>query len=702
LGGLCKIGSALSCDDSNVCTADSCDPSAGCLHKPIAGSCNDGNACTDNDQCNAGSCAGSIKVCDDANPCSLNTCDPQAGCQYPDEADKTFCSADTKYWCEAGQCVVKILCGNGVIDAETNETCDDSNKTSWDGCSDKCISECWSLDLDGKKDVVTLPALNNDPAADQVTVELWLRFVIAPLGPATILSSDCMDLTWDGQVLRVETFAGCTGTGSGVTVDVPVGDAPTSWTHVAVQADNAGAVQVFLAGQPKAGPAVTPVPAVAGVHGTAIGARVVGGSGMTQFAPIRAMELRASKGWRYSGAFSPAYRFEPDLQTTALYHVLDAAGTAVAPAVSGQNGLVTGAVWLQDAPQCPAPAPCGNLQLDRAEVCDDGGIAKGDGCSASCHLEPVPSCKHIGYLFPYLKTGLYQIDPDGFDGPVEPETLWCELENNSPNNWTLVGNFYDSAGDDMPNETKYVASGWNQDGLGVGNVQKFSTGLAKPLDRVNTAQGSGAVSLAFIEAMAKVAGVKHLRMCFVGTDGKDTYCRSSNNPNDSMTLATATTVFNTKLKPFQSTALAYTFGRLAGLAASADGYDASLYSLGGFCIKRANAAEDVNSEPNFGKQSEGLCEHHNTTQGAWAGIWHGFGYGMSFKPWEKDDTELAAGTVSDGVNGLPIRANPSDKTWGFRLYVGGNVCGNGEEELGEACDDGNTKDGDTCPGNCGP
>jgi hypothetical protein len=44
--------------------------------------CDDGNACTDNDKCGAGICAGVAKVCNDADPCTFDTCNPTAGCLF--------------------------------------------------------------------------------------------------------------------------------------------------------------------------------------------------------------------------------------------------------------------------------------------------------------------------------------------------------------------------------------------------------------------------------------------------------------------------------------------------------------------------------------------------------------------------------------------------------------------------------------------
>jgi hypothetical protein len=56
--GSCLPGAPIVCDDANVCTADSCSPTLGCVYTNNTGSCDDGNACTSGDTCAGGSCAG--------------------------------------------------------------------------------------------------------------------------------------------------------------------------------------------------------------------------------------------------------------------------------------------------------------------------------------------------------------------------------------------------------------------------------------------------------------------------------------------------------------------------------------------------------------------------------------------------------------------------------------------------------------------
>lgn len=80
--GACSGGPALSCDDQNDCTDDTCDPILGCVHTPNKTKCDDKNPCTENDACAFGVCVGSSLYCGDGNACTTDTCDPASGCVF--------------------------------------------------------------------------------------------------------------------------------------------------------------------------------------------------------------------------------------------------------------------------------------------------------------------------------------------------------------------------------------------------------------------------------------------------------------------------------------------------------------------------------------------------------------------------------------------------------------------------------------------
>jgi len=82
MNGGCK-NLAISCDDNNVCTTDSCDKQAGCGHVDID--------------------------CDDGNKCTSDICDPDVECIFTQLADGTACG-DPGYQCKEGECKALVTC----------------------------------------------------------------------------------------------------------------------------------------------------------------------------------------------------------------------------------------------------------------------------------------------------------------------------------------------------------------------------------------------------------------------------------------------------------------------------------------------------------------------------------------------------------------------------------------------------------------
>ena len=128
--GKCQGGSKKNCDDGDKCTADSCDPAAGCIHNPLSGVCDDGDKCTSDDVCKGGKCTGTAKDCMDADPCTDDSCDPTtAACAHQAAADGTPC--DDGVLCTAGD-----TCAGGTC-AGKLKGCDDGNPCTTDACDAK-------------------------------------------------------------------------------------------------------------------------------------------------------------------------------------------------------------------------------------------------------------------------------------------------------------------------------------------------------------------------------------------------------------------------------------------------------------------------------------------------------------------------------------------------------------------------------------
>ncbi len=108
-------GANADCDDGNPCTLDVCanagTPGAACSYQNVDGSCSDGNPCTQSDTCRAGVCVGGDPVvCSASDAChDAGSCDPATGaCSNPAKADGTSCNDGNACTqtdrCQAGVC----------------------------------------------------------------------------------------------------------------------------------------------------------------------------------------------------------------------------------------------------------------------------------------------------------------------------------------------------------------------------------------------------------------------------------------------------------------------------------------------------------------------------------------------------------------------------------------------------------------------
>ena len=129
--GVCT-GTALTCTASDQChVAGVCDTTTGLCSNPAAvdgTTCDDGDACTQTDSCQAGSCVGSNPVvCTALDQChSAGTCDTGTGlCSNPAKTDSTPCddgdACTTNDSCQSGVCT-----GGPALVCDTCQTCDSS------------------------------------------------------------------------------------------------------------------------------------------------------------------------------------------------------------------------------------------------------------------------------------------------------------------------------------------------------------------------------------------------------------------------------------------------------------------------------------------------------------------------------------------------------------------------------------------------
>ncbi len=131
------------CDDKNPCTDDTCDPAAAgaCGNVPNALPCSDGNACTDQDVCAKGKCAGIASNCDDNNVCTNDTCATDSGCAHS-FADNAGCD-------DGNACSQGDLCQSGSCVSGKAKDCEDNNACTIDLC-DAVTGTCQHKPQDGQ------------------------------------------------------------------------------------------------------------------------------------------------------------------------------------------------------------------------------------------------------------------------------------------------------------------------------------------------------------------------------------------------------------------------------------------------------------------------------------------------------------------------------------------------------------------------
>ena len=147
--GTCTGANPVVCTASDQCHAvGTCAPATGvCSNppKPDGSACADGNACTRTDTCQAGVCSGGNPVvCTPLDQChAAGTCAPATGqCSNPPVTgqscnDGNVCTRQDV--CTNGTCVGDPhVCGDGVLESSCGELCDDGNLVDGDGCDSNC------------------------------------------------------------------------------------------------------------------------------------------------------------------------------------------------------------------------------------------------------------------------------------------------------------------------------------------------------------------------------------------------------------------------------------------------------------------------------------------------------------------------------------------------------------------------------------
>ena len=128
-GGECVSGFfKLECNDSDPCTNDVCEAFKGCSFIPqFGGPCDDGNACTVDETCDGGDCVGQqVAVCNDDNACTDDVCNVNQGTGCEFVPNDNLCD-------DGNPCTLNDRCTAGSCQADLAE-CDDGLTCTVDTC----------------------------------------------------------------------------------------------------------------------------------------------------------------------------------------------------------------------------------------------------------------------------------------------------------------------------------------------------------------------------------------------------------------------------------------------------------------------------------------------------------------------------------------------------------------------------------------
>lgn len=254
-----------------------------------------------------------------------------------------------------------VFCGDGKTD--TGETCDDGNTTGGDGCSASCqVEPGWACDL-GPELVV-----NGDFEATPPSFTSVLPEDPAPLSMVGVCPAAAGSSARDGYHLVTDSpYATCScHGGAGRCLSVNGGGGAVWRQSVPVAPSSRYLVRLQYALKEENAPQLNPTLELVA-------------DGTTQ------VSTATRDTWPATWHPMTALIQTGPSQATALLELVNP------NASSGGNDLALDSISVRRAVSACVPVPCGNGVVDPGEGCDDANTAQGDGCSL-CQVEAGWSC----------------------------------------------------------------------------------------------------------------------------------------------------------------------------------------------------------------------------------------------------------------------------------------------------------------------
>lgn len=386
-----------------------------------------------------------VETCADGFVCESGACVEracEAGTTFCDELGRlATCSddgsivasvEDCPFRCDGGACVPSV-CGDGIVDVDAGESCDDGNEVACDGC-EGCQRRSGLVLAAGD---TTPSGPSWVPGDSDLTMEAWIdaRSDGGLFGLGGVGERDNVRVTLESGRLTFR-YRLDEGREVGIRGQTPVVGA--GWTHVAVVRFATTGAAVFVNGELDG--MTYPERDRTGIDAMS-GQIWVGSEGSIDAADMHLDELRVSSSARYRTRFGPVRRFDVDPSTVALFHFDEGGGTSANDAVDAARALtVSGATWALDG--CYGSAP-------NSLECGDGAVARWEDCDGA--ISCLGDCLQL------------RACPDG----VERDGVSCYLLLTTADSWTnQVRTCRAWAGGDFAAITSGAENNWVRDRFG--------------------------------------------------------------------------------------------------------------------------------------------------------------------------------------------------------------------------------------------
>ncbi len=688
-----KIEPGEQCDDGNKIAGDGCGPTCQkeqactkdsdclsgfvCKNNFCVMACGDGQLepqfgeqCDDGNIKNGDGCSDMCKLenpalcpnskidpgeqCDDGNKAPADGCDPfcqrelsctkDADCPYAFECKNNFCVA---------------ACGNGLLQSQFAEQCDDGNRTSGDGCSGSCKLENPNLCGNTKIDQGEQCDDGNHAPGDGCSAFCQLEYP-CDTDADCFFGMYCKNhfcvLACGNAVLEPKYGEQCDDgnntAGDGCAADCKI----ESGGHTACV--NAACVNVLGPGINQCG---TNADCMKNDHLSCVvvnACSITPGPGSdlcNKGLDCSQMHL-ACVGLTCQGVPGPGSNTctANGNECTQLQHVACVGSACTVVNGAGTNTCSTNASCLA--------WKCGNgiLEPQGAEQCDDGNTAAGDGCSSACKLEHIDLC-------PNNKVDPGEQCDDGNSVDGDGCTQFCQLETSLCGNGVLDP----QAGEQCDDNNRTAGDGCSAtcklENVGLCGNSKIDPG--EQCDDGNKTNGDGCTQFCQLESSLCGNGVLEPH---VGEQCDDNNLTNGDGCSATCKLENINLCPNTKIDP----------GEQCDDGNKTDGDGCTQ-----FCQLESSLCGNGKLEPIAGEQCDDGNQKNNDGCSSTCKLEN---------PGLCPNTKIDPGEQCDDGN----KTDGDGCTQFCQLESG--LCGNGTVDVsaGEQCDDRNTKNGDGCSSVC--